>query len=237
MQYVEPQSLRRFVVVIIGPPAVGKMTVGQALAQRTGFPLLHNHVVADMVATFFPVGTPEFTQLNKQITTQLVTELLRAYPAGLILTRTHDFDNPRDAEMMSLLLALMTGGGTGSGTEFGFVELTAPLDIRLVRNRTENRLAQKPSKRDLVESEARVRRNDSRRFQPPDGVLPWPGRRLQIDNSEMLPAEVAARIAEEWFPPNPPQPPGPLEHGADPHSPSFVSPRPAPSPNPPGEVH
>jgi hypothetical protein len=213
MLYVEPEPLRRFVVVIIGPPAVGKMTVGQALAQRTGFPLLHNHVVADMVAMFFPVGTPEFTLLNTQITTQLVTELLRAYPAGLILTRTHDFDNPRDAEMMALLLALMGGGGT----QFGFVELTAPLDIRLVRNRTENRLAQKPSKRDLVESEARVRRNDSRRFQPPGGVLPWPGRRLQIDNSEMPPAEVAARIAEEWFTPDPPELPIP---GADQHSPS-----------------
>lgn len=219
MQYVEPEPLRRFVVVIIGPPAVGKMTVGQALAQRTGFPLLHNHVVADMVATFFPVGTPEFTQLNTQITTQLVTELLRAYPAGLILTRTHDFDNPRDAEMMTLLLSLMSG----SGTQFGFVELAAPLDVRLVRNRTENRLAQKPSKRDLVESEARVRRNDSRRFQPPGGELPWPGRRLQIDNSELSPAEVAARIAEEWFTPDPSEPrdpADPLEHEADQHSPS-----------------
>lgn len=219
MPHVEPDSLRRFVVVIIGPPAVGKMTVGQALAQHTGFPLLHNHVVADMVASLFPVGTPEFTRLNTQITTQLVSELLRTYPAGLILTRTHDFDNPNDAEMMALLLALVSG----AATEVGFVELIAPLDVRLVRNRTENRLAQKPSKRDLVESEARVRRNDSRRFQPPDGVLPWPGRRLQIDNSELSPAEVAARIAQAWFPPE--------RRALDPH------PTPAQSPDPHGEVH
>jgi hypothetical protein len=217
MHHVEPEPLRRFVVVILGPPAVGKMTVGQALAQLTGLPLLHNHVVADMVAPLFPIGTPEFTRLNTQITTLLVTELLRTHPAGLILTRTHDFDNPRDAGMMAQLLALV---GT-AGAELGFVELTAPLEIRLVRNRTENRLAQKPSKRDLVESEARVRRNDSRRFQPPDGVLPWPGRRLQIDNSNMTPAEVATRIAEAWF------------HLA----PGLSSPHPAQSPNPPGEVH
>lgn len=220
MHHVEPDPLRRFVVVIIGPPAVGKMTVGQALAQHTGFPLLHNHVVADMVATLFPVGTPEFTRLNTQITTQLVSELLRTYPAGLILTRTHDFDNPRDAEMMALLLALVSG----ARTEIGFVELIAPLDVRLVRNRTENRLAQKPSKRDLVESEARVRRNDSRRFQPPGGVLPWPGRRLQIDNSDLSPAEVAARIAEAWL-------------SLSQLPPSSSSPRPTQSPNSPGEVH
>jgi hypothetical protein len=198
MQHVEPDPLRRFVVVILGPPAVGKMTVGQALAQQTGLPLLHNHVVADMVAPLFPIGTPEFTRVNTQITALLVTELLRAYPAGLILTRTHDFDSPKDAEMMGVLLELV---GT-AGTEVGFVELTAPLDIRLLRNCTENRLAQKPSKRDLAESDARVRRNDSRRFQPPNDVLPWPGRRLQIDNSELSAATVAERIATEWFKPD-----------------------------------
>lgn len=192
MQHAEPEPLRRFVVVILGPPAVGKMTVGQALAQQTGFPLLHNHVVADMVSPYFPVGTPEFTSLLKQITSLMVTQLCRTYPQGLILTRTHDFGNPRDAEMMALLLDLV------GAAEVGFVELTAPLDIRLIRNRSENRLAEKPSKRDLVESEARVRRNDSRRFRPPDDVLPWPGRRLQIDNSELSPAEVATRIAEAW---------------------------------------
>jgi hypothetical protein len=129
--------------------------------------------------------------------------------------------------MLALLLALVGA----AGAELGFVELTAPLEIRLVRNRTENRLAQKPSKRDLVESEARVRRNDSRRFQPPGGVLPWPGRRLQIDNSNMTPAEVATRIAEAWFTPDP------LEQGAVDLPPSLSSPRPAQSPNPPGEVH
>jgi hypothetical protein len=200
MHHAEPSAPRRFVVVIIGPPAVGKMTVGQALAQRTGLPLFHNHVVADIVAPYFPVGTPEFTAMNHKITTLMVSELSRVHAAGLILTRTHDFDNPRDAEMMTLLLDLVGMVGMVK-TEFGFVELMAPLDIRLVRNRSENRLAQKPSKRDLVESEARVRRNDSRRFRPPDDVLPWPGRRLQIDNSELAPTEVAARIADEWFTP------------------------------------
>jgi hypothetical protein len=197
MHHAEPSAPRRFVVVIIGPPAVGKMTVGQALAQRTGLPLFHNHVVADIVAPYFPVGTPEFTTMNHEITTLMVRELSRVHPAGLILTRTHDFDNPRDAEMMALLLELVSN----AETELGFVELTSPLDVRLVRNRSENRLAHKPSKRDLVESEARVRRNDSRRFRPPDDVLPWPGRRLQIDNSELPPDEVAARIADEWFTP------------------------------------
>lgn len=38
------------VVLIFGPAAAGKATVGQALSQLTGFPLLHNHDVAEPVA-------------------------------------------------------------------------------------------------------------------------------------------------------------------------------------------
>jgi hypothetical protein len=33
-------------VVIVGPGAVGRMTVGREVADRAGFPLLHNHVTA-----------------------------------------------------------------------------------------------------------------------------------------------------------------------------------------------
>lgn len=39
-------------VVIFGPLAVGKMTVGQELAKRTGLRLFHNHMTIDLVANF-----------------------------------------------------------------------------------------------------------------------------------------------------------------------------------------
>ena len=38
---------------IIGPPAVGKMTVGTVIAQRTGLRLFHNHQTIDLVLPFF----------------------------------------------------------------------------------------------------------------------------------------------------------------------------------------
>jgi hypothetical protein len=178
-------------VFIFGPPAVGKMTVGQALARRTGFALLHNHVVGDIVAPYFGSSTPEYAMLTKSITESLVSELVRAYP-GVIFTRAHCFADALDAEMMKTLL-----GAIGE-TPRCFVELDAPLDIRLVRNQTENRLLHKPTKRDLVESDARVRRNDSRTFRPPTGVLPWSGRHLRLDNSALAPDEAAARICETF---------------------------------------
>lgn len=40
-------------VFIVGPPAVGKMTVGHELARRTGLKLFHNHHTIDLALRFF----------------------------------------------------------------------------------------------------------------------------------------------------------------------------------------
>jgi hypothetical protein len=182
-------------VFIFGPPAVGKMTVGQALARRTGFALLHSHVVGDIVSPHFPSTTPQYASLTKSITQLLVEELARGYP-GLIFTRAHCFDDALDAEMMQLLLDEI-----GSARRC-FVSLSAPLEIRLFRNQTENRLLNKPSKRDLAASDARVRRNDTRMFTAPGDMLPWPGLHMRLDNSELEPDRAAARICEYFDLPN-----------------------------------
>lgn len=50
-------------VFVVGPPAVGKMTVGRELAARTGLVLFHNHHTIDLVLRFFPYGTPPYQRL------------------------------------------------------------------------------------------------------------------------------------------------------------------------------
>src|SRR3954453_17289400 len=47
-------------VFLYGPPAVGKLTVARAVAERSSFRLLHNHVTIDVVAKVLPFGTPTF---------------------------------------------------------------------------------------------------------------------------------------------------------------------------------
>ena len=39
--------------MLIGPQAVGKMTVGQALSKKTGAKLFYNHMTIDLVDCFF----------------------------------------------------------------------------------------------------------------------------------------------------------------------------------------
>jgi hypothetical protein len=38
-------------VFVVGPPAVGKMSVGQAIAERTGLRLFHNHLAIELTAS------------------------------------------------------------------------------------------------------------------------------------------------------------------------------------------
>lgn len=52
-------------VFLYGPAAAGKLTVGRALAARTGLPLFHNHLVVDAVMAVFPFGSEPFVRLRE----------------------------------------------------------------------------------------------------------------------------------------------------------------------------
>lgn len=52
-------------IFLYGHPASGKLTVGRALAARTGYALFHNHLVVDAVCAVFPFGSDEFLRLRE----------------------------------------------------------------------------------------------------------------------------------------------------------------------------
>ena len=85
-----------------------------------------------------------------------------------------------------------------------YVELIAPQDVRLVRNRTENRLKEKASKRDVALSEQRFLSAEEkyRCVSGPGEIVRRLGipeeRYLRIDNTDLSPEEAAARIAEHF---------------------------------------
>ena len=54
-------------ILLYGPPAVGKLTVAKELQRLTGYTLLHNHQVSDLVLSVFDRGTPAAADLNHQI--------------------------------------------------------------------------------------------------------------------------------------------------------------------------
>jgi len=62
---------------VYGPPAVGKLTVAEAVVARTGFRLLHNHSTIDAVTPLFDWGTPPFFPLVQQLRTALIEAAAR----------------------------------------------------------------------------------------------------------------------------------------------------------------
>ncbi len=81
------------------------------------------------------------------------------------------------------------------------VELVAGLDTRLARNRSDYRLAEKKSRRDLDWSDANVREMEAEHRMTSSPGLDAPAERLLarwphlvIDNTDLEPDEVAERI-------------------------------------------
>ncbi len=60
---------------IVGPPAVGKMTVGEHIAARTGLRLFHNHLAIEPVLRFFPFWSPPFNRLVDRFRRDLIEEV------------------------------------------------------------------------------------------------------------------------------------------------------------------
>jgi hypothetical protein len=161
---------RMRLLVIFGPPAVGKMTVGRAIAARSTFRLFHNHATIEPLLDVFDYGTPPFMTLMGEWRRRVVQEAA-ASGTDLVFTFVWGLDLEEDAVEMKELIAPYVD----AGAEVAFVELSADLATRLERNRTEHRLAEKKSKRDLDWSDGNVRELERYVMNTGTGV-PTPGR-------------------------------------------------------------
>jgi shikimate kinase len=63
---------------LVGPPAVGKMSVGQSIAERTGLRLFHNHISIEVALRYFGFGTPAFYRIDGEIRRLVIEEAVRA---------------------------------------------------------------------------------------------------------------------------------------------------------------
>jgi hypothetical protein len=183
----------RTLVVLLGPPAVGKLTTGRALEELTGYPLFHNHMTIELVLPFFEFGSEPFSRLVGEFRQRIFAEVAASELPGLIFTWIWAFDQPADRAFIDELRDLFSR----SGWRVVFVELWADLETRLARNRTELRLREKASKRDLAASEARLLAAEQRHRMNLDGDFPF-AEHLRIDNTRLAPAQAADRIAEHF---------------------------------------
>ena len=179
-------------VFIFGPPAVGKMTVGRALAEKTGFRLLHNHMTIELLLNFFEFGSAPFSRLNTEFRRMLFRELADSELPGVIFTFMWALDLESERGDVDEVVEIFES----RGARVFFVELEASLEARLLRNRHEDRLAAKASKRDVISSEKRLLASEEAyRLNTEDDFF-YPERHLKIENTDLSPAAVAERIVE-----------------------------------------
>ena len=85
-----------------------------------------------------------------------------------------------------------------SGADIYCAELVAPQEIRLKRNATENRLKNKPSKRDIETSNQRLIKDDKNyRLVSRVGEIPFKNY-IKIDNSDITAKEAALIIKNKF---------------------------------------
>lgn len=181
-------------VILFGPHAVGKMTVGQELCKLTELKLFHNHMTIDVVSDLFDNMPAVRSQLTKSFRRQIFEAYAGSEEYGMVFTFMWAFDLQSDWDYMQWLEELFTA----QGAQVYYVELCADYDQRLLRNKTENRLLHKPTKRNLQRSEEMfVRLEEKYRLNTHEGELTKQNY-IKIDNTGIAPDVVAGMIKERF---------------------------------------
>jgi chloramphenicol 3-O-phosphotransferase len=112
-------------VFLYGPPAVGKLTVARAIAERKPFRILHNHATIDPVTEVLPFGTEGFWRVVGEFRRNLAAG---AAEEGIDLIYTYVFAPGDEQHVADIVLPYEQAGG-----RVLFVRLLAPREVLLQR--------------------------------------------------------------------------------------------------------
>jgi len=170
-------------IIIHGPPAAGKLTVSNKLAERTAFKVFHNHISIDCVKSVFEFGSPAFWRVLKLIREETFAEAARE---GVSLIHTFCYAKGHDDEQYRRMI----GSVERNGGEVHSVLLICDDETRRERIVAEERKQigklTDPDSIDMPREEF-------------DLFSPLPGREtLTIDTTSISPDEAASRIIKHY---------------------------------------
>lgn len=181
-------------VLIVGPQAVGKMTVAQELEKITDLRMMHNHETLELPARLFGWKHPARERLTALLRFAIFEEMAKSGLPGLIFTYVFDFDLESEKKWLEKVKSIFVK----ENGEFYFVELEADVEERLKRNRTENRLANKPSKRNVEWSDKDLLDGmENYRLNSDDGEVKEKNY-LKINNTNISAEDVAKMIKDKF---------------------------------------
>ncbi len=181
-------------VIIFGPLAVGKMTVGQELEKITELKLFHNHMTIEMVLPFFDMKSQSFKKLVKSFRLQMFEEVAKSDLDGLIFTYVWQLDQEHDCNFINRIVDIFEK----ENAKIYYVELEASAEERLKRNKSLHRIKYKPSKKDFKASEQELLENDRKHILNSNNYDFKGKKHLKIDNTNIS-ANVVAKTIKDQF--------------------------------------
>lgn len=180
-------------ILIFGPQAVGKMTVGKSLAEITGFKLFHNHMTIDLLQPIFGFSK-EMWQLSGHFRQEVFKTAAESNLKGLIFTYVWAFDQKEDWDYVNEICKLFEE----KEVPVVFVELQTSLEKRLERNLHPDRLEAKFLKKDTTSSEKHLLESQQKfRLNSYEGEITR-ANYLRIDNTNRTPDDVAHEIKQKF---------------------------------------
>ena len=178
-------------LVLLGNTAVGKMTVGQELAKITDLRLFHNHMTIEPVIEIFGMKNNKVISRIREV---IFEEFSKSDCYGMIFTYMMAFDHKTEWDYIKHVGDIFKK----QKGEVYYAELVASQEVRLQRNATENRLKNKPSKRDIEVSKQRLINDDMMyRCVSEEGEVTFKNY-IKIDNTD-LSADTVANMIKERF--------------------------------------
>lgn len=180
-------------VLLFGPQAVGKMTVGHELEKSTELKLFHNHMTIELLAPYFGFNHEMWRLVNK-FREEIFEAAATSDMYGMIFTYVWGFDLQSDWDYVDKVCKIFED----RGAEVYFVELEADLEERIERNKTPHRLEHKPTKRDIARSEQDLKRTmEQHRLNSFEGEIKRE-RYIKINNTKLTAFQVAEIIKRKF---------------------------------------
>ncbi len=163
-----------------GPPASGKLTVANELAELTGYKVFHNHLAADIASSVFEFGSPAFVRI-REFTWMEVFRVAALADRSLIFTFTPEIT------VRQSFLSQSTTFIQRLNSRVNWIELTC-VESELFK-RIANPDRQRWGKLRSVEEYQRLKAAGAFEF-------PMPLCDLSIDSATTTPADAAGTIHE-----------------------------------------
>ena len=180
-------------ILIFGPQAVGKMTVGQELEKITELKLFHNHVTIELLEPFLGFSK-EMWRLSDLIRIELFKSVSESDLEGLIFTYVWAFNQQEDWDFVDSICGIFES----KGATIYFVELEAELNERLKRNKSPHRLEHKPTKKNIERSESELKNTmENYRLNSCEGEIKKDNY-VKINNTDLNAGELAELIKERF---------------------------------------